>query len=120
MRNLVFAATALLAAACSGAQAQEPIGTSGGPDVPFKGCILFEHINFGGAKFTIRGNTDLSYIGSRWNDKVSSIACNPYCGVTVFEHRDFKGASWKVGANIQYVGDRWNDKISSAKVRCSR
>jgi hypothetical protein len=120
MRKSIFLSTALLAAVCSSAEAQEALGTNGGPDVPFSGCILFEHANFTGHKFTIRGNYDLSYIGGRWNDKVSSIACNPYCEVTIFEHRDFKGAWRKFGANIQYVGDAWNDRISSARVRCSR
>ena len=120
VRKSIFLSTALLAAVCSGAEAQEALGTNGGPDVPFKGCILFEHANFSGHTFTIRGNYNLSYIGGRWNDKVSSIACNPYCDVTVFEHRDFKGASRRFGANIQYVGDGWNDRISSARVRCSR
>src|SRR5262249_2974520 len=120
MRKSIFLSAALLAAACGVAQAQEALGTNGGPDVSFRGCILYEHANFAGHTFTIRGNYNLSYIGDRWNDKVSSIACNPYCEVTVFEHRDFKGRSWKVGANIQYVGGGWNDRISSARVRCSR
>src|SRR5262249_30794504 len=120
VKKSVFLSAALLAALCSDADAQEALGTNGGPDVPFRGCILFEHANFEGHKFTIRGNYNLSYIGDRWNDKVSSIACNPYCEVTVFEHRDFKGASRKFGANIQNVGGGWNDRISSARVRCSR
>jgi hypothetical protein len=120
MRKSILLSAALLAAACNGARAQEALGTNGGPDVRFSGCILYEHANFGGHTFTVRGNYNLSYIGGRWNDKVSSIACNPYCEVTVFEHRDFQGASRRFGANIQYVGDGWNDRISSARVRCSR
>ena len=120
MRKSVLLSTVLLAALCGGVEAEEALGTNGGPDVQFSGCILFADANFGGHKFTIRGNYDLSYIGDRWNDKVSSIACNPYCEVTIFEHRDFKGASRKFGANIQYVGDGWNDRVSSARVRCSR
>lgn len=118
MIKSTFLSAALLAAMCGNAPAQEALGTNGGPSVSFKGCILFEHANFSGHKFTIRGNYNLSYIGSRWNDRVSSIACNPYCEATVFEHRDFKGASWRVGGNIQYVGGDWNDLISSARVRC--
>jgi hypothetical protein len=118
MRKSILLSTALLAAACSGAQAQEP-GTNGGPELRFSGSIC-HNSNFGGHTFTVRGNYNLSYIGGRWNDKVSSIACNPYCEVTVFEHRDFQGASRRFGANIQYVGDGWNDRISSARVRCSR
>lgn len=33
--------------------------------------------------------------------------------VTVFEHRDFQGDSWRTTFGYSYVGDDWNDKISS-------
>jgi hypothetical protein len=101
------------------ARAEGPIGTTGGPEIAFRGCIAYQHENFAGAKFTIRGNYNLSYTGSRWNDIISSIACNTSCSMTVFEHRDFAGARHVFHPNILYVGDAWNDRISSAKVRCS-
>lgn len=100
--------------------AEGPIGTNGGPVVNFPGCIAFQHINFGGAKFTVHGNTDVSYTGSRWNDQISSIACNSYCTLTAWEHRDFKGRSHVFTPNISFVGSFWNDRISSFKVRCRR
>jgi Peptidase inhibitor family I36 len=110
---------ALFIAIASAALAEGPIGTSGGPDVPFMGCIAYEHRDFGGAKFTFRGNVNVKYIGDRWNDKISSFACRGGCTMTFFEHRDFKGAhrSW---GTTQYVGDDWNDSISSLYVRCER
>ena len=111
----VFAAALGLAAP---AFAEGAIGTTGGPQINFKGCVAYYHANFDGAKFTIRGNYKLSYTGSRWNDQISSIACNSYCSITVWEHRDFGGASKRFAGNIQYVGDDWNDRISSAKTRC--
>ncbi len=95
---------------------------SDGPNFDFRGCILYEHINFGGHKFTIRGSYNLSYVGSRWNDKVSSIACHAKCNITIYEHRDFSGHSFVFGyigmPNTKYVGDAWNDRMSSAKIRC--
>ena len=33
--------------------------------------------------------------------------------ITVFEHRDFEGDSWRTSFAYSYVGDDWNDKISS-------
>jgi hypothetical protein len=111
--------TCLLACLVSGTSAQEgPIGTSGGPDVPFRGCIAFEHRDFRGAKFTFRGNVNVSYIGSRWNDKISSFACGFGCEMTFFEHRDFQGRRQTWGGAISYVGSGWNDRISSLFVRC--
>lgn len=100
------------------ARAEGAIGTTGGPQIGFKGCVAYYHDNFRGAKFTIRGNYDLSYIGSRWNDQISSIACNSYCSMVGFEHRNFGGASKQFAGNILNVGDDWNDRISSARVRC--
>ena len=60
----------------------------------------------------------MSYTGGRWNDQISSIACNPYCNMQVWEHRDFRGASRMFYPNTEYVGKGWNDRISSLKVRC--
>ena len=111
-------AVALLCTLSGSAHAEEALGTNGGPELDFKGCVAYEHIDFGGHTFTIRGNYDLSYFGSRWNDKISSIACNPYCSMTVWADRDFKGASTTFYPNTAFVGDAWNDRISSAKVRC--
>ena len=33
--------------------------------------------------------------------------------VTVFEHRDFEGDSWRTTFGYSFVGDDWNDRISS-------
>jgi Peptidase inhibitor family I36 len=99
--------------------AEGPIGTTGGPDVPFNGCIAYEHRDFRGAKFSFRGNVNIKYVGGRWNDKVSSFACHSGCTMTIYKDRDFKGAraSW---GTTQYVGDEWNDSISSLIVHCER
>jgi hypothetical protein len=120
MNKLLLLSMLALVAFITSASAGGPIGTSGGPNIAPLACIAYQHSNFAGAKFTVNGNYDVSYVGSRWNDKISSIACNPYCRMTVYEHRDYKGRSHVFGSNIQFVGDFWNDRISSMKVRCSR
>ena len=113
-----IAAAALACTLAGVARAEGPLGTNGGPTLNFKGCVAYEHIDFGGHTFTIRGNYDLSWIGGRWNDKVSSIACHPSCSITAWADRDFRGDSKIFYPNTSYVGDEWNDRISSAKVRC--
>lgn len=113
-----LASALLLALASAPAIADGPIGTSGGPDLGFsKTCIIYEHANFDGSERQF--NNGFKYVGSAWNDMVSSIACAHYCSVTVYEHRDFGGASHTFSGNIQYVGDFWNDKISSLRLRCT-
>ena len=113
-----FVALSLLAVLpSSSALAEGPVGTSGGPHVPFKGCIAYQHRDFGGHTFTLRGNVNVQYVGDKWNDKISSFACHPGCTLTMFEHRDFKGAR-QTWSTVQYVGDAWNDDVSSLYVRC--
>src|SRR5215510_3710672 len=118
----LIGAAALLSMSDAQARGQELARPGEGPRLDFRGCILYQHINWGGHTFTIRGNYNLSYIGDRWNDKVSSIACHSRCTITIYEHRDFGGHSFVFGyigrPNTKYVGDYWNDRMSSAKVLC--
>ena len=111
-------AAAGLAFAGQGAAAEGPIGTSGGPQVNFNGCIYYQHANFEGEQRAITDGTGRRYVGDHWNDQISSIACRPGCSVTVYEHRDYGGAHMTFHPNIQYVGDGWNDQISSMVARC--
>ena len=121
MRTLSLA-LALIVAGSAGlagpASAEGPVATSGGPNVNFRGCIYYEHANFGGEQRAIEGGVRRRYVGDHWNDRISSIACNPSCYVVVYEHRDYGGAHWTFHPNIQYVGDDWNDAISSLEARC--
>jgi hypothetical protein len=112
-------AALLLAAAITSVSAQGPIGTTGGPHIQFAGCVYYEHENFGGGSNSIRDGIRRK-LGSEWNDTISSIACNPYCEVTVYEHRDFNGAHRTFRGNISFVGEAWNDEISALVARCSR
>jgi hypothetical protein len=38
------------------------------------------------------------------------------CDVVVYFDANFRGESWRTGADISYVGDHWNDQISSIRV----
>ncbi len=101
------------------ARAEDPIGSNTGPAVPFQGCRFFEDRNYGGHHIDVHANSDVSYIGDPWNDQISSLACANECQATIFEHKDFGGASVTWGAYTEYVGSFWNDKISSVKVLCT-
>jgi peptidase inhibitor family I36 len=119
-RTVPFVIAILLAGSMLASAQSGPIGTTGGPNITFLGCMYYEHINFGGARTSIPGGVRRTYVGSAWNDKISSIACNPYCSLEVFEHRDLKGASRVFRGNISFVGDSWNDRISSMIASCNR
>jgi hypothetical protein len=95
-----------------------PIGSSGGPQIRAKGCRYYEHHNFGGGSNFI-GDGVRRQLGSDWNDAISSIACNAYCRVTVYEHREFNGARRTFRGNISFVGEAWNDEISALVASCN-
>ena len=122
MRATFIAVTSIFAASLAfaghSAAAEGPIGTTGGPNVNFNGCIYYQHANFAGEQRAITAGTRRNYVGGHWNDQISSIACRPGCYVVVYQHRDYGGAQTTFHPNIQYVGDGWNDQISSLIARC--
>ena len=111
--TIVFATLALVPV-----RAEGPIGTSGGPQVPFKGCYYYEHASFKGERRDIPQGLRRQFVGDHWNDKISSIACASGCSLRVWEHRDFKGATKIFNGNTLYVGDAWDDDISSLQPIC--
>jgi hypothetical protein len=117
---LINSVIGFLVAGAVSASAEGPLGTTGGPTINFIGCMYYEHINFGGGHTSVPGGIQRNYVGSAWNDKISSVACNSRCSLEVFEHRDLKGRSHTFRGNITFVGDFWNDRISSMVARCSR
>jgi hypothetical protein len=56
--------------------------------------VVYEHIDFGGAEW--RTNLNYSWVGSWWNDRISSIIV--VTGTWRFyEHKDFQGRHWDLG-----------------------
>jgi hypothetical protein len=119
MVRLIGLSMFFLAAVGSASSQSGPVGTSGGPTIQFAGCMYYEHANFGGKHTSIPGGIRRR-LGDDWNDEISSVACNSYCELTVYEHRDFNGASRTFRGNISDVGDGWNDNISSMVAHCRR
>jgi hypothetical protein len=124
--GLIAAVGALSLAATAAAQEAPgrrmapPIQTHAGPDVKFRGCIYYEHDNWVGDKRTITAGTRRKFVGDKWNEKISSVACNPYCHIVAYQNRDFQGDQIEFGYNTQAVGEQWNDQISSIVARCRR
>jgi hypothetical protein len=91
------------------------------------GCLVTEHINATGDKWIIDAGTGYSYVGKRWNDRISTVVCEVHCKLRAWEHKDFQGASrlfdggGAAGQNGNpYVGNAWNDRISSMQVWCDQ
>ena len=111
----------LAAAAASGLTAPalaKPPGGPGGPAALGHGCIYYEHANFEGAREDVREGDDVAWVGTQWNDRISSIQCAPGCRLLAFEDVDYGGAATRFAGSIRYVGDAWNDRISSLRVSC--
>jgi hypothetical protein len=62
--------------------------------------------------------TNTAFVGSSWNDKISSVKIGPGIKCTFYNDRDFKGSTLAVGPNevIYDLSSRgFNDKVSSIK-----
>ena len=81
------------------------------------GCLFTEHRDARGEELIVDTGYTYSYVGGHWNDRISAIICEVYCVATVWEHRDYQGAS-RTFENSSYVGSAWNDQISSLSVYC--
>jgi Peptidase inhibitor family I36 len=108
-----FAILTFLLTCLGSASAQYPYG---GPR--FHGCVAFEHTNFGGAQYPIRGSASIGNLGRFWNDRISSLVCSRRCELTSFEHVNFRGRSQTWNGSVPFVGPFWNDRISSIIVEC--
>jgi hypothetical protein len=89
------------------------------------GCLVTEHIKGNGKRWVIAAGQGYSYVGGKWNDKISTVICEVYCHLQAWEHRDYQGAtrtfsgSGAVGRNGNpFVGNAWNDRISSLRAWC--
>jgi Beta/Gamma crystallin len=87
------------------------------PRQQFFGCVVYEHINFGGASLAV-GPGQTPFVGQGWNDRVSSINCSPGCRLAAYEHAGYQGNRQVFAGSTPFVGQYWNDRISAAEVRC--
>jgi hypothetical protein len=111
--TLVFAMLALAPASGRASMIGRAI-----PQVPFRGCYIYQHIDFQGGRGNIPLGEPLKVLGHAWNDKISSIACSEGCGLQVWEHAGFGGTKKTFWGLTAYVGNAWNDQISSVAAVC--
>lgn len=67
------------------------------PEIRFRGCMYYEHANFGGKRTSIPGGIRRR-LARNGTTRFSSIACNPYCKLTVYEYRDFNAEDFALAA----------------------
>ena len=76
---------------------------------------FFEHINYQGQSFCT--STDTAWIGSQWNDRVSSVKVPAGYKVQLFQHSNYGGRSLSLSADTaSLVSSSFNDFASSLKI----
>ncbi|MFC4076148.1 peptidase inhibitor family I36 protein [Salinithrix halophila] len=98
----------------------------GKPSPTATSSYFFEHAGFGGSWFSIQLGYASSYLGSYWNDRISSLSAASGGNWTIlYEHSNYRGKQYwlKSGysrSNLVDVpdgsGGNWNDKASSIYV----
>ncbi len=79
-----------------------------------EGIKLYEHGNFEGRVMPV--HTALEWIGSDFNDIVSSVTVSMGGRVTLYENANFEGRSKSFSEDTAWVGDDFNDIASSVRV----
>ena len=104
-------------AACGGSQqAADDSAAAETAQATASGSVcFFEHINYQGQSFCT--STDTAWIGSAWNDRVSSVKVTAGYKVQLFEHINYGGRSLSLSAdNANLVASSFNDFASSLKI----
>lgn len=101
------------APAAVGQSAEKPEAVSG------RTCTFYEHADFGGEWREVGEHDEVPWIGSEWNDRISSMECHERCTATIYEHIDYGGESDRWNGRARTMGLRWNDRISSVRVSCT-
>ena len=85
--------------------------------------VVYEHIDFSGASTS--WSSSQSYVGSAWNDRVSSVHVPEGRTVVLYEHADFGGASLTLQGDVADLrafpgpglDGTWNDVASAIEIR---
>jgi Beta-1,3-glucanase/Peptidase inhibitor family I36 len=79
------------------------------------GAVCFwEHANYQGASFCADASSP--WVGSAWNDRVSSLKVRAGQRVEVFDNINFGGATQPFSGDVPFVGTALNDKMSSFRL----
>ncbi len=94
-----------------------PPPPTGGPNV-----VFHENAAFGGASFSTA--TDITFVGSDWNDRITSVEVPAGTIVVLFQDSNYNGARLVLTSNVSdlamYPGPgpdgSWNDVVSSVRI----
>lgn len=122
-RTATALATLALLAACGGASSpttESDPSTSDAAEVAEATAAggpicFFEHVNYQGASYC--SAADSAWVGSAWNDRISSVRVQAGYKVQLFQHINHGGRSITLSADsANLVGLGFNDAASSFKV----
>ena len=89
-----------------------------GPEIAFRGCAYFENANFTGRRGELRENASAEWVGSAWNDRISSVACHPGCRLVGYVDINYGGQRRNFSGAVADLGAGWNDRISALRSVC--
>jgi len=84
---------------------------------PPAGCILFSEANFGGESVTINPNQQVSFFGTEWDNKASSVRVGRNCRLTAFSRAFYNGRQIEYANHAADMG-RLNNRASSVQCAC--
>ena len=84
---------------------------------PRASCTFYADPGHRGQSVTVSEGEDGSWVGNRWNDRISSFTCRPGCAAEIFEHIRFGGHRTEL-ISVHALDPWWNDRISSIRVTC--
>lgn len=113
-----FAAGAALAVAALAPLPAQPWRE--GRDRTGGACTYYADANYQGMRATLEDGGEIASIGPVWNDRLSSVQCDPGCALDTFEHVNFEGARERFRGDVAFVGPAWNDRASALRVQCGR
>ena len=79
---------------------------------------MYEHQDHGGNHFDVKNGENPTFIGTFWNDRVTSIIVMTNCTLTLYESSDFGGKAVQYTQSIPLLDPFWNDEISSYDCVC--
>jgi len=83
---------------------------------PRDGACFYKDTEFRGARFCLSRNEDLSYVGDRFNDKISSIRVFGRARVIIYKNKNYHGSRRTYTGDAPHLGE-FNEEISSIEMR---
>lgn len=78
---------------------------------------MFRDVNYGGEELAAQDEDVVANIGSRWNDRVSSVKVEEDCFLQVYENERFGGETTALVSSVPDLMN-WKNRISSYECIC--